>query len=275
MAAMVSQTRRFVKMHGAGNDFVLFDLRGDPLLLSEAQIRALADRHTGIGCDQLILLHDGRDADVFMRIHNADGGRVAACGNATRCVGALLMADTGADRIAIETEAGLLHAEAAGEQIAVDMGPPRLDWQAIPLARAMTTDRLDFQRGPLADPAAVSMGNPHLVFFVDDAASVDLASWGPAIETDPLFPERVNVSVLQVEARDGATLRVWERGAGLTLACGTAACAALVAAVRRGLMDRQAAIALPGGTLSIDWRADDHVWMTGPVATVFTGEVAL
>ena len=264
----------FIKMHGLGNDFVVIDARAKALRLSADEVRAIANRHTGIGCDQLIEIEvpHAKGADAFMRIWNADGGEVAACGNASRCVAALLMGETKRAAIVLETKGGLLAAEARGQgRIAVDMGAPRLEWQAIPLARAMDTLHLDLARGPLRDPVGVSMGNPHAVFFVENAEAVDLATLGPSLEHDPLFPERANIGVAQLLDRTRIRLRVWERGAGLTLACGTGACAALVAAVRRGLADRRATLVLDGGTLEIEWRADDHVMMAGPVATSFTG----
>lgn len=273
MTEHTTHSRPFIKMHGAGNDFAVFDVRRDPWAPSDGYVRALGHRQQGIGFDQLILIELSDRADIFMRILNADGGEVAACGNATRCIARQIMEETGRDHVSIETAAGLLRAEAAGAQVAVDMGVPKLDWADIPLAQPMDTECLAYAKGSLKAPGAVNMGNPHLVFFVEDASMVPLDQLGPAIEIDPLFPERINVSVLQVDARDHAVLHVWERGAGLTLACGTAACAALVAAHRRGLMDRKADLALPGGVLRIEWRADGHVWMTGPVATAYHGRV--
>lgn len=264
----------FIKMHGLGNDFVVVDARARPVSFTPEDVRAIADRRLGVGCDQLIEIErpEAAGADAFMRIWNADGGEVAACGNASRCVAALLMEETHRPRVTLQTKAGLLAAEAreAG-RIAVDMGKPRLDWREIPLSRAMDTLRLDLALGPLADPVGVSMGNPHAVFFVADAAAIDLATLGPKLEHDPLFPERANIGVAEVQGPATIRLRVWERGAGLTLACGTGACAALVAAARRGLTGRQATVILDGGPLEIEWRADDHVMMAGPVATSFTG----
>ncbi len=264
----------FIKMHGLGNDFVVIDARAKALRLSAEDVRAIANRHTGIGCDQLIEIETphAKEADAFMRIWNADGGEVAACGNASRCVASLLMGETKRASIVLETRAGLLAAEAREQgRIAVDMGVPRLGWQEIPLARAMDTLHLDLVRGPLRDAVGVSMGNPHAVFFVADVEAVDLATLGPTLERDPLFPERANIGIAQMLDRTRIRLRVWERGVGLTLACGTGACAALVAAVRRGLAERRATLMLDGGPLEIEWRADDHVMMAGPVATSFTG----
>ena len=264
----------FIKMHGLGNDFVVIDARLRAVTLYADSVRAIANRRTGVGCDQLIEIEapQAKGADAFMRIWNADGGEVAACGNASRCVAALLMGETHRSSVVLETKAGLLAAEAKGAgRIAVDMGAPGLEWREIPLARAMDTLHLDLARGPLKDPVGVSMGNPHAVFFVADAEAVDLATLGPSLEHDPLFPERAKIGVAQVLDRARIRLRVWERGAGLTLACGTGACAALVAAVRRGLSERHATLLLDGGPLEIEWRADGHVMMAGPVATSFTG----
>jgi len=264
----------FVKMHGLGNDFVVIDARRAAFPLDEARAHAIADRKTGIGCDQLIVMEKPQHAgaDIFMRIHNSDGGEVEACGNATRCVAALLMGETGGDRVAIATGAGLLVARPApGGRISVDMGKARLDWREIPLARAQDTLHVDIELGPLADPVCSNIGNPHATFFVADAESIDLAALGPRLEHDKLFPERANIAVAQLLSPQRIRLRVWERGVGITRACGTGACAALVAASRRGLTGRTAEVALDGGTLEIAWREDGHVMMTGPVATSFHG----
>jgi diaminopimelate epimerase len=267
-------TTNFIKMHGLGNDFVVIDARRAAFPLDEARAHAIADRKTGIGCDQLIVIEapQRKDADIFMRIHNADGGEVEACGNATRCVAALLMGETGSDRVAIETGAGLLEARpAAGGRITVDMGRAGLDWREIPLARAQDTLHVDLALGPLADPVCTNIGNPHATFFVAEAADIDLATLGPLLEHDKLFPERTNVGIAQLLSPGRVRLRVWERGVGITRACGTGACAALVAASRRGLTGRTAEIVLDGGALEIAWREDGHVLMTGPVATSFHG----
>ncbi len=255
----------FVKMHGAGNDFMLLDARSVTLSLSAPLIQALADRRTGIGWDQLIVLHASDRADVAMRIYNPDGSEAGACGNATRCVADRL----GRDRVTIETASGLLPAERVAGGIRVDMGPPGLAWQDIPLAEPCDTLHL-----PLSgDPAAASMGNPHATLF---GAGLDPASDGPELETHTLFPDRANIGFADVLAPDRIRLRVWERGAGLTRACGSGACAALVNAHRRGLAGRRAHLVLDGGTLLIEWReADGHVLMTGPSATAFQGEVDL
>jgi diaminopimelate epimerase len=264
----------FTKMHGLGNDFVVVDARTRVFSPAPAQVRALADRRTGVGCDQLIVIENPANglADAFMRIRNADGGEVAACGNATRCVAALLMREKGKPHAVIETAAGLLDAEAADDGlISVDMGRVGLDWREIPLAEPADTLHLGIEAGPLRDPVAVSVGNPHAVFFAEDAERAPIGLFGPVVERHPLFPERTNVEVAHVLARDRIRVRVWERGAGLTRACGTGACAAAVAAARRGLAERSVTVVLDGGSLNVDWLRDDHVLMTGPVATSFTG----
>ncbi len=273
--------RAFVKMHGLGNDFVIFDGRDDGFVPSPEFARAVADRHMGVGCDQVITMEPSDNADVFMRIHNPDGSEAGACGNATRCVAALALAETGGKSVTVETLGGVLEARAQDDgRITVDMGAPRMGWDNIPLARDMDTLDVDLAVTTpagldLRAPVAVNMGNPHVVFFVDDAEAVDLAAIGPAIEYNPLFPERVNVSVAEVRGRNAMRVRVWERGAGITLACGSAACANVVAATRRDLVDGKAAIEMDGGTLELEWREDGHVLMTGPVATVFHGTLDL
>ncbi len=271
-------TRPFIKMHGLGNDFVVVDAREVPFALTDAGARALADRRTGVGCDQIVVLEAPRNgrADIFLRFWNSDGGEVDACGNGTRCAASLVMSESGRDRLTIETVAGRLGAQAAGPgRVTVDMGEARLDWRDIPLAREQDTLHLELEREGLRDPVAVNMGNPHAVFFVDDAAAVDLARLGPELERDPLFPERANIGIAQVTGPDRLRLRVCERGAGITRACGTGACAAAVAAARRGLTGRRVTVTLDGGPLDIEWRKDGHVLMTGPVATAFVGEFDL
>ena len=267
----------FIKMHGLGNDFVVLDARAHPVSIGQAEARAIADRRTGVGCDQLLIVEPSERADVFMRIRNADGGEVAACGNGARCVGALVLAETGRGEATIETLAGVLGVRGeGGGPITVDMGAPALGWRDIPLAEEMNTLHVSLSIGPasapaLADPVAVNIGNPHLVFFVDDAEAVDLATVGPMVEHHPLLPERTNVSVAHLAAPDTLRLRVWERGVGITSACGTAACAVVVAASRRGLAGRAIDVELDGGRLGLRWADDDHVLMTGPIATSFSG----
>ena len=258
----------FIKMHGLGNDFVVLDGRARAIPTMDAALSAaLADRRTGIGCDQVIVLRPSDKADFRMEIFNSDGSEVEACGNATRAVGLLNGAPA-----TIETLAGILSAAPADGGIAVEMGEPRFAWDQIPLAYAMDTRSMPVGWDGLDNPIAVNIGNPHAIFFVPDADAVDLARLGPLIENDPLFPERVNVNVATVTARDAIRLRVWERGAGLTRACGTGACATAIGAMRRGLVDRKVTVTLPGGPLSIAWREDGQIVMTGPAAESFHGE---
>ena len=263
----------FIKMHGLGNDFVIIDARGAPVAITADDARAIADRRTGVGCDQLIVLERAKanGAGAFMRIRNADGGVTAACGNAARCVAALLMEESGEDRAGIETEAGVLAARRRDGGVMLDFGPPRFEWRDIPLSEAADTLHLPIEMGPLRDPAACSMGNPHATFFVDDAEAVDLEVLGPALEHHEMFPERANIGIAQVIGPGEIRLRVWERGAGVTRACGTGASAAVVSGHRRGLIGREVRTILDGGSLMIEWRqADSHVLMTGPVAVSFT-----
>jgi diaminopimelate epimerase len=270
---------RFLKMHGCGNDFVVFDERAGSLGFTPRRAAAIADRRTGVGCDQFIAIEPApanSNADAFMRIRNPDGTEAGACGNATRCVVDLLARETGRRVQVIRTIAGNLPSEALSDgRVTVDMGPARLDWSDIPLVRPMDTLHLDLAVGPMADPAAASMGNPHATFFADDVARLPVAELGPRLEHDMLFPERANIGFAEVLAPDRIRLRVWERGAGQTLACGSGACAALVNAHRRGLTGRRAIVVVDGGELEIEWRADGHVLMTGPVATSFIGEIDL
>jgi diaminopimelate epimerase len=261
----------FTKMHGLGNDFVVLDTRAQPLPpMTRALARALADRRTGIGCDQLILLEESATADFRMRIFNADGSEVEACGNATRAVAMLHGSPA-----QIETPGGVLAVQPGEGGAAVDMGEPRFEWDAIPLAYAMDTAALPVGWEELEQPSAVNVGNPHAVFLVDDCDAVELDRLGPTIERDPLFPERVNVNVATVEDDANIRLRVWERGAGLTRACGTGACATAVAAIRRKLATSPVEVRLPGGTLQIEWAPGESVRMTGPATLVFTGELDL
>jgi diaminopimelate epimerase len=272
---------RFFKMNGCGNDFVIFDARAHGALqLSQDQARAIADRAEGVGCDQVIAIERSIRGDAFMRIWNADGGEVSACGNASRCVASILLDERGDDGpVKIETLAGVLKAERTTlGQIAVDMGSPLLKWEEVPVARAMETERLDYEVDTglfrLAGPGACNMGNPHAVFFVDDVKRAPVAVIGPRVETDPLFPEGVNVGFAQVLSPERLKLRVWERGVGETKACGTGACAAAVAAHRAGLTGRIVTVELEGGELVIEWKAsDDRVLMTGPVELERVGDL--
>ena len=267
----------FLKMHGLGNDFVIFDGRTAPLSLSKEQIRTISDRHIGVGCDQLIIMEPSKQADVFMRIYNADGGQVASCGNATRCVAWILMEESGKDDITLETQAGQLSCKRIeGSRICADMGEPKFAWQDIPLSEPRDTLNLGISLGELFDPVAVSMGNPHAIFIVSDVDKIRVPKIGPVLENYPLFPERANISFAQPINNHHVKLKVWERGVGVTLACGTAACATLVGLHRRGVVGRKAAIELPGGTLDVEWdEKTNHVLMTGAVTLSFSGIIKL
>lgn len=262
----------FIKMHGLGNDFVILDGREAELpRLSQAQIRALADRHRGIGFDQLIVLAPSDAADFAMRIHNADGGEVEACGNASRAVAVLH-----GKPAKVETAGGLIAVRPGDGQAEVAMGHPRFEWPDIPLAYAMDTRDMPVGWDMLERPGAVNVGNPHVVFFVDnEVADVPLDRLGPQIEHDPIFPERINVNVAQIVSREAIVLRVWERGAGLTLACGTGACATAAVAYRRGLVDAQVSVILPGGTLAIRHDEGGGIHMAGPASEAFRGTLDL
>lgn len=259
-------TGRFHKMHGLGNDFVIIDARDQTIELSGAMVAAIANRHSGIGCDQLIILRPSSKADVRMQIFNADGSEVEACGNASRCVAKLI-----GDETRIETDGGIITGNATEDGAIVDMGTPRFEWQSIPLGYAMDTLNMPVGWEDLQNPAAVNVGNPHVIFFVDDSDNVELDRLGPMIEVDPLFPDKVNVNVAHI--KDGTIhLRVWERGVGLTRACGTGACATAVAAIRRGLVTSPVQVELPGGTLVISWEEGNTIRMQGPTTYVFSGE---
>lgn len=257
----------FVKMHGLGNDFIVLDARADTVPAMTGRLAAaLADRQTGIGCDQLILLEPSSSADLRMRIFNHDGGEVEACGNASRAVGLLL-----GKPARIETLGGVLSVDPARAGIAVELPAPRFEWDQIPLAYAMDTHHMPVAWDTLDIPTAVNVGNPHVVFFVPDCSAVELDRLGPEIEHDPLFPERINVNVATIESRDRIRLRVWERGVGETRACGTGACATAVGAMRRGLTGREVTVVLTGGELLIAWTAGGPIRMTGPAAESFRG----
>lgn len=262
----------FIKMNGAGNDFAFFDARFTPL--PPLNWKKIADRHFGIGCDQIIVMEKAPDADVMMRIYNADGSESGACGNASRCLGWLMNVEQKKNDITIKTIRHTITAHVKNNVVTLDMGEAALDWKDIPLAKEIDTLHLPIKSGMLSDPVGVGMGNPHMVFFVDDVNAIPLAQRGPELEQHPLYPKKTNVEAAQIASKNEINLRVWERGTGLTLACGTGACATLVAAVRRGLTERKAKINLPGGALDIEWReSDNHVLMTGPVAVNFQGTI--
>ena len=257
----------FMKMHGLGNDFVVFDHRKGGPVVTESLACALGDRHRGVGFDQLAVIETDDSADVRLVFFNADGSIAGACGNATRCIARYLMDDTGKSDVTLRTERGILFAKDAGNSLtSVNMGAPLLDWSDVPLARAMDTLELPIEGAP----TATGMGNPHCTFFVEDAEAVDLAKRGHETEHDPLFPERTNVQFAHLIAPDHLRMRVWERGVGVTLASGSSSCATAVAAARRGLTGHRVRITLDGGDIEIDWR-EDGVWMTGPTAHVFDG----
>jgi diaminopimelate epimerase len=276
--------RRFLKMNGLGNEIVIVDLRGTKLRIAPEEARAVASDPRS-RFDQLMAIHDPRTpgTDAYLRIYNTDGSESGACGNGTRCVAWAMredpvMASPDDGPLLLETRAGLLPVSRKGALIfTVDMGKPRLRWDEIPLRDPFQDTRyIELQIGPIDDPilhspSAVSMGNPHAIFWVDDVTAYDLSRIGPMLENHPIFPERANISLAQVESPEHIVLRVWERGAGLTRACGSAACAALVAAARKKLTGRKATVTLPGGDLLIEWRADDHVLMTGPVELEWEG----
>ncbi len=268
----------FLKMNGAGNDFIVLDARKAPLNLTPDDIRLMASRTHGIGCDQLIVLTPSNEADVFITFYNADGSTAGACGNGTRCVGALMMRENGKTSTKMATSAGILEAFATGvrNSVQVNMGMPRLNWQDVPLAHEVKNTAevplrfLPVQLQHLGEPAAASMGNPHVVFFVPSHDGVNHADLGAIMEHAPLFPQRVNVNFAQVISKSQIRLMVWERGAGLTQACGTGACAAAISAMRRGLTGNKVLVQLPGGALTVEWQFDGSVLMTGPVS--FDGE---
>lgn len=260
----------FLKMHGLGNDFVILDARAGNIEMTPDLARAVGQRHFGVGYDQLAVLHSSDVADIAVTFWNADGSQANACGNASRCIADLYLKETGADQLTLQTGFGLLPIKRGDDgRISVNMGQPQLDWQSIPLAQDVDLNALPLDGAP----SAVGMGNPHCVFFVDDAQSVNLPVLGPIVEHDPLYPERTNVEFVTVKDRQNIRMRVWERGGMITLACGSGACAAAVAAHRRGLTDRTVTVHLDGGPLDIDWR-DDGVWMTGPTQLVFEGRLS-
>ncbi len=269
----------FLKMNGLGNDFVVIDARKHVVTVGSGAARRIGDRHHGVGFDQLLVIGEGKHgADAEMRIWNADGDEVESCGNGTRCVASLILGETGKPRMSLWTKGGLLDCTRESDgRITVNMGAPKLEWQEIPLAERMDTRILDIKMGPidapvLFGPSAVNMGNPHCIFFVENAEAHDLKKIGPMLEYHPLFPERANITIAQVKSKSEIRAHVWERGVGQTLACGTAACATAVAAARKRLTGRQVRVVLDGGPLDIEWReSDGHVLMTGPTELSFTG----
>ncbi len=278
MEYIIAMKNKFIKMHGLGNDFAIFDARSKKIAMPLKTIKKLADRNTGIGFDQLIVIEKPRrkGADAFMRIYNNDGSEVGACGNATRCVGKLLIKEKKKKLVAIDTRAAQLSAVMKGEKLTVDMGPVHVEWQQIPLMQQEDTLSVPVTAGPLQSAVAVNVGNPHAVFFMDDVEDFALTQYGPKVENDPIFPEKTNVEIAAVTGKNKVRMRVWERGAGITRACGTGACAVAVAAARKGLTGRKVSVELDGGILDIEWReSDNHVLMTGAVAEVYRGEVEL
>ncbi len=264
----------FLKMHGLGNDFVVIDGRSNGFVATKEFMRAVANRKRGVGCDQFIFLRPpvSPTADVYLEMYNADANPLSACGNGTRCIARLMYEELGRKNCVIETVAGLLSTwEDKTGLIAVDFGAPRLAWNEIPLTRDVDTLHVPVANGTLSTPCCVSVGNPHAVFFVDDVAAIDLAAVGAPLELDQIFPDRCNIEIAQILAPDRIRMRVWERGTGITEACGSGACATLVAAVRRGLSARRATIVLDGGELIIEWREDNHVIMIGPASLSYSG----
>jgi diaminopimelate epimerase len=277
-APIYRQMTAFLKMHGLGNDFAVFDARNGAIALDEAAAKAVADRRFGIGCDQVIVIgRSANGADATMRILNADGGEVEACGNATRCVAQLLMEERDVSAVKIDTPGGLLLCrDAGGGLVTVDMGKPEFDWKKIPLSREVDTNRYALEvDGKAFEASSLATGNPHCVLFVDDADTAPVGTLGPKIEHHVMFPARVNVEFVTVKSRSLLRMRVWERGVGITSACGTGACASAVAAMRRDLAERKVDVALDGGTLTIEWTADDHMLMTGPATLAYRGDVDL
>ena len=269
----------FRKMNGLGNDFVVLDGRDRVISMDDVKARAIADRATGIGCDQVIVLKKSDVADVRMLVWNNGGGQVESCGNASRCIADMLFDENKSTSATIDTLGGFLVAQKAGDRlVTVDNGVPKFDWKDIPLSEPFhDTRHIELQVGPIDaplihSPSVVNVGNPHCIFWVDDLDVVDLSKVGPMLEHHHLFPQRANISLARVDARDHVTVKVWERGAGLTKACGTGACAVMAAGARIKIIDRKCRITLPGGDLLMEWReSDDHVLMTGPVAYEFDG----
>ena len=265
----------FVKMDGLGNDFVIIDARKQPVNLTEQEVTKLGDRHKGVGFDQLFILHNSQTCDVKMDIYNSDGSTSAACGNGTRCVASIIFKETAKAEITLEAPDGKVLKGFNTNPVTVNMGRPALNWQDIPLAKECDTLNMPVLLEGLPSPVCVSMGNPHTVFFVDNVDDLDIAALGPKIEHHPLFPKRTNVEFAQIISPSKIRMRVWERGAGITLACGSGSCATIVAAVRRGLTGRKAEVVLDGGSLFVEWTKEDEVLMQGAVNTAFSGTAYL
>ena len=265
----------FIKMHGLGNDFVVLDSTKNQYNINKTSIQLIANRRFGVGCDQVIEMRHSDKEDIYMKIYNADGTEAAACGNAARCIAGLLFASSPKKEVSIETVAGVLKAKSEENGlIKVDMGKPKFFWKDIPLS--MNISDINFEELALKNGLAINIGNPHIVFFVKDLDAVDINRIGPLIENNSLFPEKVNVEICQLENRKKIKVLVWERGAGNTLACGSGACAALVAAYKNSLSEPQAEIVLDGGSLNITWNigSDEHVIMSGPIAVSFLGDLS-
>ena len=269
----------FVKMHGLGNDFVIFDARKVPLTLNADQAAMIANRRRGVGCDQILVIESSANADIGVVILNSDGSEAAACGNGSRCVADLVMRQTGQQSLTMDTKGGVIRAWREDGLVTIDMGPARLDWQEIPLNAPADTAEVDLGLADLPPAVCVNMGNPHAVYFVDDAEEIDLPSIGPEAEHHPAFPDRANIEFVSPLGENRLRMRVWERGVGITQACGTGACAAAVAAARTGRTGRAVEVVLDGGTLSITWQEDGpkagHVFMRGPTAETFRGRMIL
>jgi diaminopimelate epimerase len=266
---------KFVKMHGCGNDFVIIDDRKDETHLSPENIRLISDRYLGIGCDQLIVIKPSSKADCLIKIYNADGSEAGACGNATRCVASIIMQENQQDSMSIETITRILPVRRAGDLFEVNMGMPRLNWQEIPVSREMDIENINMGLESLPVGIAVNMGNPHIVFFVKRVDYLDIVRLGPRIENDSLFPERVNVNFAEILDDQTIKLRVWERGTGETMACGSGACATFVAASRKGLIGKKAKTLLKGGELNVAWSEDNNILMIGPAVKVFEGSFSI
>ena len=263
----------FIKMHGLGNDFVIIDSRNNNYIINEKNIRLISNRRLGVGCDQVIEIKNSKSADIFMKIFNSDGSEAEACGNATRCVAGILFASSPKKQILIETISGILKAESeVNGNIKVDMGEPKLGWQDIPLSKNIEV--INFEQFSLKNGFAVNLGNPHIVFFVEDLKNFTIDKIGPYIETHKLFPQKVNVEICEIINDQKIKVIVWERGAGKTLACGSGACAVLVAAYKKGLSKEVVEVQLDGGSLNISWnvKTDNHVIMSGPVSVSFLGD---